>query len=125
MQTRRILTIILLSVFAGLGASDCDGSDRGQAQKFFNNFCVSCHGKDASEGGVALHQVDSATWWHWLLEKIYEALESGEMPPDSAVEVPAAKDLVSINKVLNSQLNRLSEQQSPDAEKAKSRWVSK
>ena len=122
MQTRRILTIILLSVFAGLGASDCDGSERGQAQKFFNNYCVSCHGKDASEGGVQLDQVDLATWNDiGLLEKIYEALENGEMPPDSAFEVPAVKDLVTMNKVLISQLNRLSEQQIPGMLKRLSR----
>ncbi len=122
MQSRHIFTFALLTVFAGFGAADCSANDRGQAQKFFNNYCISCHGEETSEGGVKLDLVDLATWNDiGLLEKVYTALESGEMPPESATEIPSAKELVAIDKALTSQLLRLSEQEIPGMLKRLSR----
>lgn len=113
---------ILLSLIASVCASNCSAEDRAQAQEFFNTFCVSCHGTDTKEAGLRLDQIDLQRWEDAsLLEDIYKAIESGEMPPEDAVKHPGANRTKTLQKVLGKQLGVLAEQQKPGMLKRLSR----
>ena len=75
----------LLLLIDGARVSDCFADDRGQSQQFFNTYCISCHGKEKSKGGLRLHQFGEQQWNDpSLLNEIYQVIEFGEMPPEDA-----------------------------------------
>jgi len=54
-------------------------------EKFFSMYCADCHSGGAEEGGLSLDQLghdlsDVATFARW--ERIFDRVESGEMPPN-------------------------------------------
>ncbi len=105
------LVISLLGVFSTVS---CSGNDREHAQKFFNSFCVSCHGQETAEAGLRLDQMAVQRWNDArLLDSIYTVIESGEMPPNDAPKLPEARQLQSLKKGLGKQLLALTEEQRP------------
>ncbi len=73
---------------------------------FFMTHCIECHGPKKSKGKMTLHTLnrDLATGQdseHW--EKILEALESGEMPPEDEPQ-PKAADRAAVVKWIDAGL---------------------
>lgn len=114
-------TAFLLSLMA-LPASLCSADERQQAQKFFNSFCVSCHGMERKEAGLRLDEIDAQRWEDAsLLEDIFAAIDSGEMPPAEAVKRPEAGQAKALQQTLGSQLRVLADKQQPGMLKRLSR----
>ena len=113
---------VLLLLFAGARASNCSADDRAQAQQFFNTFCVSCHGQEAPKASLRLDQIDEKQWDEpGLLDDIYTAIESGEMPPEDAPKHPEPGQSTALRNVLAWQLRVLAEKQRPGMLKRLSR----
>ena len=112
----------LLLLLDGARVSDCFAEDRGQSQQFFNTYCISCHGKEKSKGGVRLHQFGEQQWNDpSLLNEIYEVIELGEMPPEDAKKLPKTDQVKALQDVLGKQLHVLAEKQKPGMLKRLSR----
>ena len=106
--------VVLLSLIAGTRASSCSADDREQTQQFFGTYCVSCHGQETSEAGLRLDQIDLQRWEDAsLLEDIYAAIESGEMPPEEAAKYPETGQSQALLKILGNHLHVLAEKQKP------------
>ena len=115
-------TLLLLSLLVGAGASKCGAGDREQAQKFFNSFCVSCHGNKTTKANLRLDQIDVQKWDNpGLLNDIYKVIEFGEMPPEDAPKHPKPVQSQNLQKILGDRLHVLSEQQKPGMLKRLSR----
>ncbi len=113
---------VLLLLFAGVRASICTADDRVQSQQFFITFCVSCHGQETPKAGLRLDQIDGQQWDDLsLLDDIYTAIESGEMPPEDAPKHPEFGQSKALRQVLAKQLRVLAEEQKPGMLKRLSR----
>jgi hypothetical protein len=113
---------VLLLLFAGAHASTCVANDREQSQQFFNTYCVSCHGQKTPKAGLRLDQIDVQQWNDpSLLDEIYTAIESGEMPPEDAPKHPEPGQSKALQKVLGIQLRALAKKQKPGMLKRLSR----
>ena len=109
-------------LLSGACASNCDANDREQAREFFKSFCVSCHGTETAESDLRLDQFDVKQWNDpGLLEKIYAAIERGEMPPDDAARHPKSGQSKALQTRLGNQLRGLAEKQKPGMLKRLSR----
>ena len=116
----KVAAFVLL--FVGARATDCFADDRVQSQQFFNTYCISCHGKEKSKGGLRLHQFGVQQWNDpTLLNEIYEQIEFGEMPPEDAKKLPKPDQAKAIQKILGKQLHLLAEKQKPGMLKRLSR----
>lgn len=114
--------IVLLSLTAGTHIPKCSATEREQAQKFFNSFCISCHGMKTSEAGLRLDQLDTQKWNDPdLLDDIYTAIDLGEMPPEDAAKHPEPRQSQALQKALRNQLHLLAEKQKPGMLKRLSR----
>lgn len=114
--------VVLLLLLAGARASSCRADDRVQAQQFFKMFCVSCHGQETPKAGLHLHQINEEQWDDpGLLDDIYTAIESGEMPPEDAPTHPEPGQSKVLRQVLAKQLRTLAEEQKPGMLKRLSR----
>jgi hypothetical protein len=113
---------VSLLLFAGAHTSRCVADDREQSQQFFNSFCVSCHGEKSPKAGLRLDQIEVKQWKNpGLLDEIYTAIESGEMPPEDAPKHPDPGQSRAVQKVLSIQLRVLAEKQKPGMLKRLSR----
>ena len=122
MLNHKIAKIAALLLLVGTCASDCVAGDRKQAQQFFNSYCVSCHGPKSAKAGLRLDQLDSKRWSDpTLLDEIYAAIESGEMPPEDARKHPEIGQSKAVQKMLTNQLRGLAEKQKPGMLKRLSR----
>ena len=114
--------VVLLLLFAGALASTCDADEREQTQQFFNSYCVSCHGQKSPKAGLRLDQLDVTQWNEpTLLDEIYTAIESGEMPPEDAPKHPEPGQLKALQTRLANQLRGLAAKQTPGMLKRLSR----
>lgn len=112
----------LLLLFAGASASSCAADDREQSQTFFNSFCVSCHGQKSPKAGLRLDHMETAQWNDpSLLDDIYTAIESGEMPPEDAPKHPKLSESKALQKLLGNQLHAIADKQKPGMLKRLSR----
>ncbi|MAI74469.1 MAG: hypothetical protein CMM01_26725 [Rhodopirellula sp.] len=115
-------TVTLVLLLTGTHATSCRADVRQQTQLFFDAFCVSCHGQNAPKAGLRLNQIDAQQWEDSsLLEEVYTAIESGEMPPEEAVKHPDAGQSMALQKALGHQLQVLAEKQKPGILKRLSR----
>ncbi|MDB4750916.1 DUF1587 domain-containing protein, partial [Akkermansiaceae bacterium] len=123
MLNQRITKLaVLLLLVTGAQISSIVADERMQSQHFFNTFCVSCHGPEKSKGGLRLDQIDLKKWNDpSLLDDIYTAIESEEMPPEDAPKRPEIDQIKLLEKVLGNQLYRLTEEQKPGMLKRLSR----
>jgi len=113
---------VLLLLFAGAHASSSVADDRGQSQQFFNSFCISCHGGKSPKADLRLDQMDVKQWNDpGLLDEIYTAIESGEMPPEDAPKHPEPGQSKTLQQVLTNQLRGLAAKQKPGMLKRLSR----
>ena len=113
---------VLLWLLAGNHTSKCSANERKQTQLFFRTFCVSCHGKETSKADVRLDQLDSQQWENAsLLEEVYTAVESGEMPPEDAATQPTPDQSMALELALSNQLRKLADKQKPGMLKRLSR----
>lgn len=113
---------VLLLLPTGIFASNCTADDLAQAQQYFNAFCISCHGQKSSEAGIRLDKIDLQCWNDFnLLEDIYNAIESGEMPPEDAPAQPELGRSNALRKSLAKQLGSLADKQTPGTLKRLSR----
>ena len=116
----QFMAFLLLFADASIHLSIAD--DRMQSQHFFNTYCVSCHGMEKSKAGLRLDQIDVQQWNEpSLLNDIYMAIESGEMPPEDAPKFPKPDQFKSLQKILRNQLHQLAEKQKPGMLKRLSR----
>ncbi len=114
------MAFLLLFADASIHLSIAD--DRMQSQHFFNTYCVSCHGMEKSKAGLRLDQIDVQQWNEpSLLNDIYMAIESGEMPPEDASKFPKPDQFKALQKILRNQLHQLTEKQKPGMLKRLSR----
>ena len=119
---RIIKFMAFLLLFADASVSLCIADDRMQSQHFFNTYCVSCHGMEKSKAGLRLDQIDVQQWNEpSLLNDIYMAIESGEMPPEDAPKFPKPDQFKALQKILRNQLHQLAEKQKPGMLKRLSR----
>ena len=118
---------VLLLLFAGARASTCVADDREQSQQFFNTYCVSCHGQKTPKAGLRLDQIDVQQWNDpSLLDEIYTAIESGEMPPEDAPKHPEPGQSKALQKVLRHSASRARKKaETGNAETIESSRVSK
>ena len=115
-------TVLLLVLLAATDASSCRADVREQSQAFFKTFWVSCHGQDAAEAGLRLDRLDAQRWEDAnLMEKVYAAIESGEMPPEEAPIHPETGQSKALQKALGNHLRVLAEKQKPGMLKRLSR----
>ena len=113
---------VLLLLFAGACDSICSADDREHSQQFFNTYCVSCHGQKKPKAGLRLDQMDVQQWDDpSLLDDIYTAIESGEMPPEDAPKHPKPGESKALQRVLGIRLRTLAEKQKPGMLKRLSR----
>ena len=113
---------VLLLLFAGARAANCVADEREHSQQFFNTYCVACHGQKKPEADIRLDQIDVQQWNDpSLLDDIYSAIESGEMPPEDAPNHPEPGQSKAMHKVLGNQLRVLAEKQKPGMLKRLSR----
>ena len=111
-----------LLLVADARASKGLAEDRMQSQQFFKTYCVSCHGAEKSKADLRLDQIDAPQWNDpSLLNDIYEAIESGEMPPEDAPKLPEPDQLKALQKAVGNQLHQLAEKQKPGMLKRLSR----
>ena len=116
----QFMAFLLLFADASIHLSIAD--DRMQSQHFFNTYCVSCHGMEKSKAGLRLDQIDLQQWNEpSLLNDIYMAIESGEMPPEDAPKFPKPDQFKALQKILRNQLHQLAEKQKPGMLKRLSR----
>ena len=116
----QFMAFLLLFADASVPLSIAD--DRMQSQHFFNTYCVSCHGMEKSKAGLRLDQIDVQQWnGPSLLNDIYMAIESGEMPPEDAPKFPKPDQFKALQKILRNQLHQLAEKQKPGMLKRLSR----
>ena len=116
----QFMAFLLLFADASIQLSIAD--DRMQSQHFFNTYCVSCHGMEKSKAGLRLDQIDVQQWNEpSLLNDIYMAIESGEMPPEDAPKFPKPDQFKALQKILRNQLHQLAEKQKPGMLKRLSR----
>ena len=116
----QFMAFLLLFADASVPLSIAD--DRIQSQHFFNTYCVSCHGMEKSKAGLRLDQIDVQQWNEpSLLNDIYMAIESGEMPPEDAPKFPKPDQFKALQKILRNQLHQLAEKQKPGMLKRLSR----
>ena len=114
--------IVLLLLTALSGTSRCRADAREQSQLFFDAFCVSCHGQDRQNSGLRLDRIVGQQWEDAnLLEDIYQAIESGEMPPEEALRHPNVDQSAMLKTTLENQLRVLTEKQKPGMLKRLSR----
>ncbi len=114
--------VVLLLLCAACHTSVCNADDRVMSQQFFNTFCVSCHGQKAPKADLRLDQIDVQQWTDpSLLDEVFVAIESGEMPPEDAPKHPEPRESRTIQKLLGNQLSVLSVQQKPGMLKRLSR----
>ena len=119
---RIIQFMAFLLLFADASNHLSIADDRMQSQHFFNTYCVSCHGMEKSKAGLRLDQIDVQQWNEpSLLNDIYMAIESGEMPPEDAPKFPKPDQFKSLQKILRNQLHQLAEKQKPGMLKRLSR----
>ena len=92
---KRTLTTLCLTLLMLSEATAAEpGVDAKSVRSFFNAHCIDCHGKKDPEGNVSLHALSAdpktpleiETW-----KKIYEQLDSGQMPPQD-VKQPHSVD---------------------------------
>jgi len=123
MLNHRITKLVaFLLLVSDAHASDKIADARKHSQQFFNTYCVSCHGAKKSKGDLRLDQIDGPQWNDpGLLDDIYEAIESGEMPPEDAPKLPEPDQLKALQKGLRNQLHQLAEKQRPGMLKRLSR----
>ena len=77
---------------------------------------------EKSKADLRLDQIDVQQWNDpSLLNDIYTAIESGEMPPEDAPKFPEPNQFKSLQKVLRNQLHLLAEKQKPGMLKRLSR----
>ena len=115
-------TVVFLSLLAIGGTANGSANERAQVQKFFNSFCVACHGMETAEADLRLDQLGLQQWRDSeLLEDIYMAIERGEMPPEDAPQYPESRQLQALQKVLDRQLHVLTETEKPGMLKRLSR----
>ena len=104
--------LVLIALIGGGRALSCNADDREQAQEFFRSFCISCHGMETAEASLRLNQMDRQKWNDpVLLDDIYGAIESGEMPPEDAATHPKPSQALALQRVLGKRLQLLSEKQ--------------
>ena len=102
--------VVLLLLIFSVCVSRCRAEDLKQAAEFLSFYCVNCHGAETAEGDLRLDQFDPQRWTNAsLLEKIHAAIESGEMPPEDAVEHPEALQSATFQRILTDQLRVLGE----------------
>ena len=119
---RIIQFMAFLLLFADASNHLSIADDRMQSQHFFNTYCVSCHGMEKSKAGLRLDQIDLQQWNEpSLLNDIYMAIESGEMPPEDAPKFPKPDQFKALQKILRNQLHQLAEKQKPGMLKRLSR----
>ena len=105
---------VFLSLVASVCNANCSANDRVQVQKFFNAYCVSCHGMETSEAGLRLDRMGGNKWGDPdLLQDIYMAIDRGEMPPDDADKHPEAAQTKGLQEALGRQLHALAKAQKP------------
>ena len=115
-------TVVFLSLIAIVGTANGSANERTQVQKFFNSFCVACHGMETAEADLRLDQMGLQQWRDSeLLEDIYMVIERGEMPPEDAPQYPESRQLQALQKVLDRQLHVLTETEKPGMLKRLSR----
>lgn len=123
LRNRTLCTLLLaLLLFAGTHPAHCFANDRENAQQFFNAYCVSCHGQKSSEADVRLDQIDTEQWNDAsLLDEVFSAIESREMPPEDAAKHPQTTQSKTIQEILARRLRVLAETQIPGRLKRLSR----
>ncbi len=92
------------SVFA-----DTTTEQTAQAGRFFGEYCTQCHGATKSKGKVTLHDfsfeqgsVEKLKLW----ERVLEAVEGGDMPPEDAKKQPTAAARKEIAAIFAAELHR-------------------
>ncbi len=117
--TRTSVFLLLLTI---VSTANCAANERSQVQKFFNSFCVACHGMETAEADLRLDQMGLQQWRDaGLLEDIYMAIERGAMPPEDAPQYPETKQSQALQEVLGRQLHALTKTQKPGVLKRLSR----
>ncbi|MBL8809477.1 MAG: DUF1587 domain-containing protein, partial [Planctomycetaceae bacterium] len=74
---------------------------------YMTKYCVECHGKDAQEGGVAVHDLKSADELlknrkKW--ERVYRMINAGAMPPSGHDPKPEEADREHVAEILYDEL---------------------
>ncbi|MCR9201126.1 MAG: DUF1592 domain-containing protein [Planctomycetaceae bacterium] len=109
--TRRL---ILVSLAAVICQHQTDAADRERTQTFLRTYCVTCHGTETAEASLRLDRLDAVRWNEpKLLDDIYTAIESGEMPPTDAPRHPQSQQSQQVLQLLNGQLQKLTAKQTP------------
>lgn len=81
--------------------------------KFFGQYCTQCHGAEKSRGEVVLHEFsfEPATPERLKLwDRVLEALEGGDMPPEEEKRQPTAVERKEIAALLAGELRRQTQQ---------------
>lgn len=122
MLNYRITKVAAFLLLAAVHVSTSRADDRTQSQQFFKTYCVSCHGAEKSKAGLRLDQINLQQWSDpSLLDDVYTAIESGEMPPEDAPKLPKTDQLKTLQKAVGNQLRQLAEKQKPGMLKRLSR----
>ena len=122
LNVRSILLLLITVLILEVASPNCLADDRAESQQFLNSYCVSCHGPESLKAGLRLDQLDAKQWNDsTLLDEIFTAIESGDMPPEDAPKHPKPTELKALQKALKSQLRELAETQRPGMLKRLSR----
>ena len=84
-----------------------------KAAAFFGQYCTQCHGATKSKGKVTLHEFSFASGTAEKLklwERVLEAVEGGDMPPEDEKKQPTAAERKEITALFAGELRRQAQQ---------------
>ena len=86
--------LVLCGLFASLAVPKLIGQEKkpNVADRFFGKYCYDCHSASSAEAGLDLESItydlsDVLTFAKWV--RIYDRIDSGEMPPKESEAIPA------------------------------------
>lgn len=82
-----------------------------QTSQFFQQYCTACHGAEKSKGKITLHEFsfeNNTPEKLKLWERVLEAVEGGDMPPDDEKQ-PTAAERKAIAALFNAELRKQSQ----------------
>ena len=105
--------LVLAAMLPVSGFANVSGASAAKVKQFFAEYCTHCHGVEKSKGKVTLHgfsfeqgTAEKLKLW----ERVLEALEGGDMPPDEEKKQPTAAERKEIAALFAGELRRQTQQ---------------
>ena len=105
--------LVLAVLLPGVVFADAVAERTARAGRFFGEYCTQCHGATKSKGNVTLHDFSfgqGSAEKLKLWERVLEALEAGDMPPEEEKKQPKAAERKEVAALFSGELRRQTQQ---------------